>query len=72
MTAEQHAALCAECAVWPLRAGEIQARYAVRSDEERAALDRHWRERMQGRDDLEELWRSHYRRYEQWFRQQPR
>jgi len=72
MTVEQHASLSAECAVNPDRIAQIHAQHQVLTDDQRAALDQHWRERMAASKELTRLWQWHYTRYEQWFRQQRR
>jgi hypothetical protein len=70
MTIEQYAALCAECSVHARWATEIAARYGVKSEAERRALDAHFRSKMADDPKLSETWRYHYARVEQWARQQ--
>lgn len=70
LTIEQYAALRAECSVHARWTKEISARYGVRNDEERSAVDAHFRDRM-GRDAaLAEAFSYHYARIEHWARQQ--
>ncbi len=66
MTLEQYAALCAECTVSPQWTREIHARYGVRSDDERHALDGHWRGKLNRDNNLANNYRWHYARYEEW------
>jgi hypothetical protein len=68
MTLEQYAALCAECSVNPAWMEAIQQRYGIRSTDERAALDRHWRSRIVSDDELSRLYRWHFSRYQEWAR----
>lgn len=70
MGVEQYAALCAECSLHPSWVSSILTRYRIESEEQRAALDAHWRERMAADEELANAWRWHYRRYEQWAKQQ--
>jgi hypothetical protein len=70
MTIQEYAAMCAECAVHADWVEQIQKRYHVRSDEERAAVDRHFRDKMAADDELASKWRWHLAHYEAWARQQ--
>jgi hypothetical protein len=72
LTLEHYAALCAECTVHPEWGVQVQARYHVRSEQERALLDRHWRERMAADAALGERFRQLCAHYTDWVRQQPR
>ncbi|MBI4957283.1 MAG: hypothetical protein HY908_35050, partial [Myxococcales bacterium] len=72
LTLEQYAGLCAECAVNPAWTAQIQARYYIRDEAQRAQLDQLWRQRLAADPRLGDTWRWHYARYEQWARAQRR
>jgi hypothetical protein len=70
MTVEHYAALCAQCAVHSQWASHIEARFHIRSAEEREALDQLWRDKLAVDEQLQEQYRWHYARHESWARGQ--
>ena len=68
VTLEQHAALSAECSVYPEWKEQIHARYGIKSRAERELLDRHFQKLMDGDRALADQWRWQYQRYENWTR----
>jgi hypothetical protein len=65
---ETYASLCAELSVFPERTPEILAKYGIRDEEARVALDADWKARLSAHPDTCEEWRSRCASYEAWLR----
>ena len=63
VTVEQHAAMCAELAVFPGRAEAIFARHGLGNLAQRAAADKVWNGRLQKNPAEKIEWDQHYARY---------
>ncbi len=61
-TVEQHAAMCAELAVFPGKADSIFARSGLADPFHRSAFDKMWKERLQKNVSEKRVWDEHYRR----------
>jgi hypothetical protein len=69
MNVEGYAALCAACAMFPASLAEIHAEFGIQSAEEREGLECHWRQRIAANEELQRIWRAHYTRYCDGYRQ---
>jgi hypothetical protein len=72
LSIEQYAAFCVEVWLHPKRTSETLARYGVRDDASRLALDAAWAERFGREPETEEQWRALCAHYREWFRSNKR
>jgi hypothetical protein len=66
LTLEQYASLCAESNLYQAFMPQVHARYGIQSDDQRRALDEHWRARLAVDAELAGEWAKLCRRYEEW------
>lgn len=69
LTLAQHAALHAECQLYPQHQMPIEEKYGVPPGQ-RPALEAHWNWRFEREPRLLPEWRSHFDRYVEWLRSQ--
>jgi hypothetical protein len=72
MPIETYASFCAELAVFPDKAAEVEKKYKIRSDAARAALDQDWQVRFDAHPETRTQWQGLVAHYREWLQRQPR